>query len=86
MKANGSVLRAGVRMDLECTMLAGQILTGTGAYPSLATAAAQHLGLTIDKTEAVHNIVLRQIAQVAPGRKSPARRNVAGAAAASSIR
>jgi hypothetical protein len=42
--------------------------------------------LTIDKTEAVHNIVLRQIAQVAPGRKSPARRNVAGAAGASAIR
>jgi hypothetical protein len=42
--------------------------------------------MTIDKTEAVHNMVLRQIAQVLPGRRSPARTNVAGAATASSTR
>ena len=42
--------------------------------------------LTIDKTEAVHGMVLRQIAQVTPGRRSPARTNVAGAPTASSTR
>ena len=42
--------------------------------------------LTIDKTEAVHSMVLRQIAQVAPGRRSPARTNVAGVPTASSTR
>jgi hypothetical protein len=42
--------------------------------------------LTIDKTEAVHNMVLHQIAQVVPGRRSPARTNVAGAPTVSSTR
>jgi pimeloyl-ACP methyl ester carboxylesterase len=42
--------------------------------------------LTIDKTEAVHNMVLRQITQVVPSRRPVARTNVAGAATASSTR
>lgn len=87
---SASTISAGRANILNLYASTGALSAGRGFHGRITNmdlAKQMPVGhLTIDKTEAVHNMILQRIAQVAPPRRAPARTNVAGAPAASSSR